>query len=436
MACSSGKNASPATLSKQLSSRQDGARRHDDLRLGSVGLGSDSASPRSGCDSIQGREKSEKKHLSMVKKLNPLQFMSLILEVNVLRCELGCQSSCRLHSSSSCKDIPEDISRYHGGSIAESLYVSMNWNITMPVRIDLAFKLALFLVIASLVSSTIAVLVTNEIQWNGYILFPTICLLHLWFTPYMMYVILALYYKIADHLHTLRAHFYGYSMETGGPLSDYQTSFDAQDDSVLAKAVVAVVTSPPCTDNPISPTAGSRYGTGDSWNVPMCATNKDEKNRYQQQQQLPPGSPKSSSSMGKKMTRSSNTTMHSGQRSGNTTTSTSAPTKRGSNPKAAVSKSHYQIARSRELRKFESAMRKTRIVFVVWTICGIIAPVFSLITAVNLSRSDASASERRDRQFAEGSFNLLATISTLCLVLFNSLIVWSFGGPWRCYSRN
>jgi len=342
-------------------------------------------------------------------------------------------------------------------SIAESLYLAINLVARTPKHIDLAFTVAIVLVLIAFVPSTIgrailcqetvlssddkicsffprtsAVLVTDEIQWNGYILFPTICLLHLWFTPYMMYVILALYYKIADHLHTLRAHFYGYSMETGGPLSDYQTSFDAQDDSVLAKAVVAVVTSPPCTDNPISPTAGSRYGTGDSWNVPMCATNKDEKNRYQQQQQLPPGSPKSSSSMGKKMTRSSNTTMHSGQRSGNTTTSTSAPTKRGSNPKAAVSKSHYQIARSRELRKFESAMRKTRIVFVVWTICGIIAPAFSAINAITLSGSGAKASENRDKEFAEGRFNIIITGSAICLILFNSLVVWNFGGPWRC----
>jgi len=270
-----------------------------------------------------------------------------------------------------------------------------------------------------------------------------------------MYVILALYNKIADHVRTLRSHFYGYSMETGGPISDYQTSIEAQDDSVLAKATAAeaaAFASPSSTNNPMSPVAGSRFGTGDSSsNVPICET-KDEDNhhhkkhqhhqqqqhhhqRQHQQQQQQPGSPKSSSSMGKNMTRSSNT-MHSGHRIANT--SSSVPMKRSSNPKVTVaSKSHHhQTARSRELRKFKSAMRKALIVFVVWTICGIIAPVFSVITAVNLSRSDAKASERRDRQFAEGNLNPLATISALCLVLFNSLIVWSFGGPWRCNFRN
>eukprot|EP00466_Bigelowiella_natans_P000946 jgi/Bigna1/136019/aug1.32_g10727 len=283
---------------------------------------------------------------------------------------------------------------YYVKSVAESLYLTMTWTEGFPKHAEIAFTVALWALITAFVSGGVAMLVTNEIRWNGYILFPVVVLTHLWFTPYMMYVILALHRKISEHVHTLRDNFYGYSVDTPIKMT---TISDSQDTNGLSGQ-----TKTAGQNNPITPAGGS------SERKLMNVSNKEL------------ASPKSASSYRKSL-RSSNT--------GGGHISNSVQ-KKSSNRKETAP--HYQTARAHELKKFQTAKMKIRIIFVVWTLCGIIVPVLAAINAIVLSQSEMTVTEDLEKNFAEGEFNAIIVLVEILGPLFNGLVVWNFGGPWRC----
>jgi len=325
--------------------------------------------------------------------------------------------------------------------IAEAAYASVKLSAQIPQNIHLLFRLATGYMIAAFTTSSIAVIITDEIRLQG-ILFAAITVLHFWLTPYMMRVIIILYIKVCEHLRALRAQFATRPLSIMAQKEGEKSECDSKEfqiDENKQDAASTALANNSSKESYDKNNKNDGIELGSSNASTMMTTNPIANNpeRLMQQQQQQPQQRRNSPRIEDTAAAASSTADSTLSRLPMITAAKIKDEGTYSSYKSSRSKivMTFKRRRAHELGKLEAVVRKLQITLCVWTILGILAPILSGINAFALIRSSKRQSDSRNEAYQDNVWNPIVTATILGILLFNGLVLWNFGGPWslaRC----